>query len=135
MKKKKRKKVLFVFIILVILLFLCRCMPFIGAQAYNIKEVKMSLRPGGKKILLTEEEKKEFIKKIRFVVLFQRDDTFRQLNGGPVVFYITKENGKKLVLEEAAPYIAINDKGFKSLQICGEKLSDFAVAIYKDRTE
>ncbi len=116
---KKNKKILILFILVIFGVLISRCMPFLFVSNYSIKEVKISREPNGKRYLLNEEEKKEFVKILRRSILLNRDESYRNGNGIGYTFYITKRNGEKIVLMEFSQWFMVNGTGYKSMQtIC-----------------
>lgn len=117
-------------ILIIFCIFIGRCMPFIFISNSSIREVEISFEPDGKKYLLNETEKNEFVNNLRVSVFLSKDESYRQMNGNPIVFYITKKNGKKMVLMEAAPYLIFNGNGYQSLQSICVNYQELAQKIY-----
>ena len=111
---KRNKKILIIFILVIFGVLIGRCMPFLFASNYSIKEGKVSREPNGKRYLLNEEEKKEFVKIQRMSIFF------------------TKRNGKQVVLMDVAPCLVINGTSYKSMQLTCDNYTKLARKIYDE---
>ena len=60
------------------------------------------------------------------VVIYNRDDSYREYSGQAVVFTITRDDGSKLEVTAYNPFIIIDEKGYRCKYEPCEKLNSYA---------
>ncbi len=100
--------------------------PFAGLRAEDIREARVSLMPPDVEYVLTEEETEELAALLREVVLYRRDDSYREYSGQGVVFTLTMEDGNQVKAVDYNPFFVLDGKGYRTKYKPCEALNRFA---------
>ena len=100
--------------------------PFAGLRAEDIREARVSLMPPDVEYVLTEEETEELAALLREVVLYRRDDSYREYSGQGVVFTLTMEDGNQVKAVDYNPFFVLDGEGYRTKYNPCEALNRFA---------
>ncbi len=101
-------------------------MSFDNLTLNEIKSVSVKLIPPNKEFELNDDEIKEFINKLKDIVIYNREYSHLVSGGQVVIFTISKKDGTIISVNACNSYLMINDKSYKTEYEPCEKLSSFA---------
>lgn len=79
---------------------------------------------------LSEEEEEQFLELLEDVVIYERDNTYREYTGvGFTSFGIEKTNGKTIYIQASNPFFIINDVGYRTKYEPCDEISRFGYEI------
>lgn len=100
--------------------------PFRNLTARDIQSVKLELYPPGVEFTLTREEIEELAPLLNGVVVYQRDDSYREYNGQACLFTLTLADGSRTTVEAYNPFLIVDGVGRRCEYGPCEALSHFA---------
>lgn len=100
--------------------------PFQKLTARDIQSVKLELYPPGAEFTLTREEIEELTPLLNGVVVYQRDDSWREYNGQACLFTLTLADGSRITVEAYNPFLIVDGVGRRCEYGPCEALSHFA---------
>lgn len=100
--------------------------PFRGITAGDIQSVKFELFPPGVDFTLTPEEVEELAPLLDGLVVYRRDDTWRDYNGQMCVFTLTLADGSRTTVQAYNPFLIVDGAGFRCEYGPCEALNRFA---------
>ena len=106
--------------------FLAGRRPFAGLKAEDIRQARVRLMPPDVEYILTEEETEELALLLREVVLYRRDDSYREYCGQGVLFTLTLEDGSRVEAMAYNPFFVLNGEGYRTKYGPCEVLNQFA---------
>lgn len=100
--------------------------PFQKLTARDIQSVKLELYPPGVEFTLTREEIEELAPLLNGVVVYQRDDSWREYNGQACLFTLTLADGSRTTVNAYNPFLIVDGVGRRCEYGPCEALSHFA---------
>jgi hypothetical protein len=101
--------------------------PYHDLKIDDIKKVEMLVQPPNKVVEITDRKQLEkFIIILNKIVLYKKDDTWKEYSGQSVQFTITKNNGDIITVWEYNPFIILDGVGYKTKYEPCEELNKFA---------
>ena len=100
--------------------------PFQKLTARDIQSVKLELYPPGAEFTLTREEIEELAPLLNGVVVYQRDDSYREYDGQACLFTLTLADGSRITVEAYNPFLIVDGVGRRCEYGPCEALSHFA---------
>lgn len=100
--------------------------PFQKLTARDIQSVKLELYPPGVEFTLTREEIEELAPLLNGVVVYQRDDSYREYNGQACLFTLTLADGSRTTVDAYNPFLIVDGVGRRCEYGPCEALSRFA---------
>ena len=100
--------------------------PFQKLTARDIQSVKLELYPPDVEFTLTREEIEELAPLLNGVVVYQRDDSYREYDGQACLFTLTLADGSRITVEAYNPFLIVDGVGRRCEYGPCEALSHFA---------
>ena len=100
--------------------------PFRDLTAGDIQSVKLELYPPDVEFTLTREEIEELAPLLNGVVVYQRDDSYREYDGQACLFTLTLADGSRIAVEAYNPFLIVDGVGRRCEYGPCEALSHFA---------
>lgn len=100
--------------------------PFQELTARDIQSVKVGLYPPGAEFTLTREEIEELAPLLNGVVVYQRDDSYREYDGQACLFTLTLADGSRTTVNAYNPFLIVDGVGRRCEYGPCEALSHFA---------
>lgn len=100
--------------------------PFQKLTARDIQSVKLELYPPDVEFTLTREEIEELAPLLNGVVVYQRDDSYREYDGQVCLFTLTLADGSRITVEAYNPFLIVDGVGRRCEYGPCEALSHFA---------
>jgi hypothetical protein len=117
MKKKHLLICICVIIILISFILIIRNreeIPFKDLSAEEISEVSVQLLPPDVTLRLNESEINDLVKILHSVVIYNRDDSYKNYNGQAVSYIISKTDGTTMRITAYNPFLIIEGTGYKT---------------------
>ena len=100
--------------------------PFRDLTVGDIQSVKLELYPPDVEFTLTREEIEELAPLLNGVVVYQRDDSYREYDGQACLFTLTLADGSRITVEAYNPFLIVDGVGRRCEYGPCEALSHFA---------
>lgn len=100
--------------------------PFAGLEAEDIREARVRLTPPDAEYVLTGEETEELAALLREVMLYRRDDSYREYCGQGVIFTLTMEDGSRVEGMAYNPFFVLEGRGYRTKYGPCQALNRFA---------
>lgn len=135
MKKKLVIPILLVVIVIGIIiafLMLTRVIgkkPFADLRAEDIKNVTVQLLPPNETVEIADYT--ELVNTLNEVVIYGKDDSYKEYDGQAVIYTITVNGGKVITVNAYNPFIIVDGIGYKTKYEPCERLSQIANELAK----
>ena len=103
--------------------------PFADLRAEDITNVTVQLLPPNKTVEVADYT--EFVNTLNDVVIYGKDDSYKEYSGQAVIYTITVNGGKEITVNAYNPFIIIDGIGYKTKYEPCEKLSQIANELAK----
>lgn len=135
MKKKLVIPILLVVIVIgIIIAFLMSTRvigkkPFADLKAEDIKNVTVQLLPPNETVEIADYT--ELVNTLNEVVIYGKDDSYKEYDGQAVIYTITVNGGKVITVNAYNPFIIVDGIGYKTKYEPCERLSQIANELAK----
>lgn len=106
-------------------------MPFKDIHMDDVKSVTATLQPPNVTYELNTKEIEELIKILQSVVIYNKDNSYRNYCGQSVIFSIVKNHGSTIDIMAYSPFLVIDGTGYKTKYELCDKLSSLGNRIVK----
>lgn len=103
--------------------------PFADLRAEDITNVTVQLLPPNKTVEVADYT--ELVNTLNEVVIYGKDDSYKEYSGQAVIYTITTNDGKEIKVNAYNPFIIIDDIGYKTKYEPCERLSQIANELAK----
>lgn len=103
--------------------------PFANINEEDISSASVQLMPPNKTIQITELS--ELADVLKDIVIYNKDDSYKEYDGQAVIFTITMTDGTKTVINAYNPFVVIDGIGYRTKYEPCERLSQFANDLLK----
>lgn len=103
--------------------------PFANINEADISSASVQLMPPNKTIQITELS--ELADVLKDIVIYNKDDSYKEYDGQAVIFTITMTDGTKIVINAYNPFVVIDGIGYRTKYEPCERLSQFANDLLK----
>lgn len=103
--------------------------PFANINEEDISSASVQLMPPNKTIQITELS--ELADVLKDIVIYNKDDSYKEYDGQAVIFTITLTDGTKTVINAYNPFVVIDGIGYRTKYEPCERLSQFANDLLK----
>lgn len=100
--------------------------PFAHLEAGDIEKAVVRLAPPDVEYTLTAKEREKLAGLLREVVLYRRDDSYREYSGQAVIFTLTLSDGSEVECVAYNPFFVIDGRGYRTKYKPCEALNRFA---------
>lgn len=98
--------------------------PFANINEADISSASVQLMPPNKTVQITELS--ELADVLKDIVVYNKDDSYKEYDGQAVIFTITMTDGTKTVISAYNPFVVIDGIGYRTKYEPCERLSQFA---------
>lgn len=88
--------------------------PFQDLTVSEISSVSVQLLPPDVTLELNDTDIEKLVSILHTVVIYNKDNSYRDYNGQAVIYTITKTDGTQTVVQAYNPFLIINDTGYKT---------------------
>ncbi len=134
-----RKKKIFIVISICIIIVGIAAFTFIGRKPFrnlepsDIVSATVLLMPPNETIQITEAS--ELVSKLKEIVIYNIDNSYRNYSGQAVIFTLTMSDGTQIEIMEYNPFIVINGLGYKTKYEPCEALNNYANSLLDDKID
>lgn len=101
--------------------------PYHDLKIDDIKKVEMLVQPPNKVVEITDRKQLDkLIAILNKIVIYKKDDTWKEYSGQSVQFTITKNNGDSITVWEYNPFVILDGVGYQTKYEPCEELNQFA---------
>ena len=97
-----------------LLMFSAGTRPFQSLKAEEIREASVRLTPPDIQLAVNKEETEEMAEILRRVVVYRKDDSYKEYMGQYVEFTITKTDGTVTTVGAYNPFLIIDGVGYRA---------------------
>lgn len=115
-------------------LYLIGTKPLRGLTVEEVTGATVELYPPDATLELTQEEIKKLIPILNQVVIYQRDDAYRESCGQAVIFTLIQTDGTQLRVQAYNPFLVINGEGYRTKYGPCEELNQLGNDILRERS-
>ncbi len=128
--KKRYLTIFFLAIIVIIGIFIGKSFwgtkPFQALSTSEISDISVKLSPPDVTFELTGSEMQEIVEMLHAVVIYNKDNSYRDYVGQGVIITITKTDGTQIKATAFNPFFIIDDAGYKTKYKPCEKINSWA---------
>ena len=131
----KRKYIVLGFTIAIVVIgifsmkFFLGIKPFKNLSILDISSVSVNLLPADTNIELNRREIQELVDVLKTIIIYKKDDSYRDYAGQAVIFIIAKTDGSKITINAYNRFIIIDGSGYRTKYEPCEKLNTLGNAI------
>lgn len=114
-------------------LYLIGTKPLRGLTVEEVTAATVELYPPDATLELTQEEIKKLIPILNQVVIFQRDDAYRESCGQAVIFTLIQTDGTQLRVQAYNPFLVINGEDCRTKYGPCEELNQLGNDLLRER--
>lgn len=103
--------------------------PFANINKADISSASVQLMPPNKTVQITELS--ELADVLKDIVVYNKDDSYKEYDGQAAIFTITMTDGTKTVISAYNPFVVIDGIGYRTKYEPCERLSQFANDLLK----
>lgn len=115
-------------------LYLIGTKPLRGLTVEEVAAATVELYPPDATLKLTREEIKVLVPILNQVVIYQRDDAYRESCGQAVIFTLIQTDGTQLRVQAYNPFLVINGEGYRTKYGPCEELNQLGNDILRERS-
>lgn len=121
---KKKILILCIVVAVIISIFIIKSSfgtkPFKSLTTDEIKEATVELLPPDVTISLNEQDISELTKILNDVVIYNKDNSYKEYDGQAVIYTIIKTDGTRITVTAYNPFLIIDGVGYKTkYEPCG----------------